>query len=397
MSQKQESNRLPIIVTLFATLIAVVLALKQGSNLTFQDEIDFVGIARNLAQHGFYSLDGISPTAFRQPGWPILLAGLFKVGASLTVCRLLNTLLYGGVIYLSAQLARKWFGDTARIVYPILALLYPILAFTSATLYPQTLAALLLVVSLHYLWREEGGWKSGAFAGLAFGYLCLTVSTFAAFGPILLAIPFLLKSKQKAVTAGAFVVVSALVVAPWLVRNQIVMGKATFSTNMGYNLALGNSKNAGPNTGVNANIDDMWPTPKGTEVENDHYLAGKAIEWAKENPGTAVALYGKKFANFFGYQLGLATEGAEGGQAKNLLIFVTYYPLLALALARFLLFKSAPASKVEWVLAGLYVLFGLISAVFFTRIRFRLPVDYLLIFLATRTVCLLLDRRKAAA
>jgi len=63
-------------------------------------------------------------------------------------------------------------------------------------------------------------------------------------------------------------------------------------------------------------------------------------------------------------------------------MLVTYYPLLALVGWRLWWRKRVPMTRGEWMMLGIYLCNGLLAAIFFTRIRFRLPFDALLMTLA---------------
>ena len=50
-------------------------SLLLGNTLRFPDEQDYYLLAQNLIAHHSFTLDGVRPTAFRTPGYPLLLAG----------------------------------------------------------------------------------------------------------------------------------------------------------------------------------------------------------------------------------------------------------------------------------------------------------------------------------
>jgi hypothetical protein len=86
----------------------------------------------------------------------------------------------------------------------------------------------------------------------------------------------------------------------------------------------------------------------------------------------------------------------EGRGASDLLAALSYYPILALALLRVMISKRFPLHRVDKLLLWGIVLNVLLLAVFFTRIRFRVPLDALTIMLAASTVVTWWDRRRAA-
>jgi len=78
-----------------------------------------------------------------------------------------------------------------------------------------------------------------------------------------------------------------------------------------------------------------------------------------------------------------------------LLSAVSYYPLLLLALLRLLLYRRWPLRPTEKLIAITIVVNVLLLAVFFTRLRFRVPLDGLTIVLAASTVTNYLSSRRA--
>ena len=71
--------------------------------------------------------------------------------------------------------------------------------------------------------------------------------------------------------------------------------------------------------------------------------------------------------------------GGAASRVTDVLLLLTYSPLLLLFVLRWLLFRTYPPSPLERVFALAYVANALLSALFFTRIRFRVPFDALLI------------------
>jgi hypothetical protein len=85
----------------------------------------------------------------------------------------------------------------------------------------------------------------------------------------------------------------------------------------------------------------------------------------------------RKLVHHFGFRDQLATDESSS-TARDLAVALTYYPLLALVVVRFALARRKRPSSIEVLLVGWYLAFGVITAVFFPRIRFRLPADLVL-------------------
>ena len=75
------------------------------------------------------------------------------------------------------------------------------------------------------------------------------------------------------------------------------------------------------------------------------------------------------------------------------MMLLTYGMLLGFTILRLLQARTHPLTPLEVLLLSLYLLSAPIHAVFFTRIRFRLPFDYALILLAGQFVGIWASRR----
>ena len=78
-----------------ALLVLLLLAggaycLILGDHIRFPDERDYVQLGQSIADSGTYSLDGREPSAHRPPVYPLLMAGLIKLGGGIPLLRLAN-------------------------------------------------------------------------------------------------------------------------------------------------------------------------------------------------------------------------------------------------------------------------------------------------------------------
>jgi hypothetical protein len=174
-------------------------------------------------------------------------------------------------------------------------------------------------------------------------------------------------------------------VTPWTLRNYLDFHAVIpVSANGGWNLFTGNSPDTTPNGSV-ISVDvislckRVQPGMSGNQV--DAALGKCATDWITENPWSAAKLYIRKVINYFNFRNELATKNAAPAWT-DWLLFCTYYPLLAVAIARAALFRRFPFRSTEALIYILYVANALISAIFFTRIRFRIPFDFLLLAIA---------------
>ena len=122
-----------------------------------------------------------------------------------------------------------------------------------------------------------------------------------------------------------------------------------------------------------ANLDAIRKCMAGYASEN-----GGDYPFATDNPVRWAKLYGLKFLNYFNYRNTLATRN-ETSRVRDWIMLVAYGSLLGLAALRLGMHGRWPLSQYEKFAYLLYVLNGAFSALFFTRIRFRIPFDFLLV------------------
>jgi hypothetical protein len=384
----RRTHRLLIFITIVA---AVAYALTLKGNFTYLDESEYYGIASNLLHHHAYSLDGVNPTAYRTPGFPAVLVPLLALHDSVRFLKATNILWWIGAALLTSYIAGELYGSAAETLALLFVLLYPISLYTAGTLYPQTMTSFFFLVSLaiHFHPAARSSLREAFVQGLIFSFLILSVPLYAANLAVFMAFQCFCEKKgvRKAVVTGAVVV---LAIGLWSFRNYSTYGQVQFSSNSGLNLLLGNSPLTGPNSGTNIDIKALAPEATNMpELQRDAARKEHALDWIKGHPLQWGWLFTEKFVNWFNYRNQLQTAGESSG-FRDLLIALTYYPLLALALLLPLLLKRR-LSQVEAYLYLSYASAALAYAFFFTRIRFRVPFDFLLIILASGAASMLLE------
>jgi len=128
------------------------------------------------------------------------------------------------------------------------------------------------------------------------------------------------------------------------------------------------------------------------------------LKFIRENPGRAFTLYVQKFLFWFHFRNTISSDkvvpgGAGAGTVwlRDLLMLVTYGPLLGVLLFRLALFRKYPLSSLETLFVALYLGGGMAYAIYATRIRYRLPFDWLLIAVDALFVAQVINRWMAAS
>lgn len=382
--RQQQAVRI-LCLTVFIASLAY--GLFTGPELKWQDEFEYHQLAEGIGQRLAYEKAPGVPTAFRPPGYPIILASIYTVWHSTMAAKVVNAIAMALTALLAARIVALAAPRSAFFA-PLLMLFYPVFLYTSGTLYPQTVGALLLVASIGCIVLRPGRIGFAALGGALFGVLILMIPSFLMTLPILALALFI---HGRHVPRGLhvtvlFCAISLLVVLPWTVRNRLVFHETiVVSSNSGINFLLGNSARTGPNSGVNVDLNEYYARmPKGiayTEKSADDFYLKLAIEWITSEPVAAARLLALKTLNYFNFRNELGTAGRGGGMV-DVLLFMTYYPLLALAILRICQYRRFPLTFTEKLLYVLYFSNAVVAAVFFTRIRFRLPFDALLVMIA---------------
>lgn len=357
-------------------IVSVTLACLSGNRLRFPDEVDYHQLGQSLTAGNGFSLQTGEATVYRPPGYPFFLSPLYHVCNAPLTGKLANTLLLAISVWLMCRI-------TKNSLPGLFVFAYPILLFTASTLYPQTLGTFLLLGIIWLLLYPEQRNRALILSGLCLGFLILNIPAFLLTAPVLAWILYRHEKGpvfQRLARVCLLSVCTLLVVLPWTWRNYKTFDAfLPISANSGLNLFFGNSPHTGPNTGVNVDrtavlvaVEDM------NEIETDHYYRDQALEWIRTHPVDAAKLYAAKAVNYFNFKNELKTT-SQSSTLKNALMFVTWTPLLGLFVIRLFFYKKYPLSELEKAIYLLVICNVFLSAIFFTRIRFRLPFDMLMI------------------
>jgi hypothetical protein len=375
----------PYLYTGLLLLIACVvfLDLRSADSLHYQDENDYEQIARSMVHHFSVADENGRLLMGRPPGYPAAIALVYAAIEKPVVAKLENALFLALAVLALIMLARR-IEPRAGPLVPYFVLACPLVIYAATVLYPQVLGCLLFTLIVLLVTEDRFTSRRAIAAGLAYGALILAIPYFILLLPLVGAFLLLGRSgiRRPAFRPTVLMMcVAAAVVVPWTVRNYVQFKLfVPISTNNGSNLFIGNSPITTPNSGRTT---DIVPLCKGaqaatTEYEFDGAMGKCARDWISKNPAAAAWLYVGKVVNYFNYRNEMATA-VEGARWRDWVVFATYYPLMLIALVRLALARRAPLSRAEILIYLLYFANALISAIYFTRLRLRIPFDFLLI------------------
>jgi ABC-type spermidine/putrescine transport system permease subunit II len=242
-------------------------------------------------------------TSFRAPLYPAFLALIYWISglqARFFAARLVQAFVMASLAPMTYYLARRLGASErhARVaawipaVWPML-LFFPLGLATENLFIPFLTAGTLLLFKAAERRRLRDAVLSGALLGLA----TLTRSVIIGF-PALAAIWLWLKKMRR--QAVLLVLVVAVLVVPWCVRNTLLHDKLTFlETSMGYNLYLGYHPDGdgsfifGPSVDLITILDD---------AERDAEGRQRALEFIQQDPGRVPGLMLRKLGHMFGLE-----------------------------------------------------------------------------------------------
>ncbi|HVJ79585.1 MAG TPA: hypothetical protein VNC50_00835, partial [Planctomycetia bacterium] len=299
-------SRTVLAIALLAVILRAGVAWFQADGvLRFpaHDPDHYGRLAATLASTGSFALEtpeGLQPTAHRPPGYPILLAGGIRAGLSVSTAALtVNLVASGFIVLLTAALAHRLLATAPGWIPALAAFLVavdPLLVHQAGQLMTETTFTAFLLAAL-LCWTHVIGPNPrmyhvfGAALVLAAGALVRPTMI-----PIALLLAFVRPSSWK--SALAALLLAALFVSPWVVRNHSRYYRIYFTTHGGYTLWLAHNPShfrvevEEGRTWEGKEFDD-WSKANAeavrgySELERDDAFGRMASEWLREDPARA--------------------------------------------------------------------------------------------------------------
>jgi len=377
-----------LLVLGIALIVRLALILQMGPHYYFGDTPSYDRAARSI-------LAGAGPGADfpRAPFYPALMALGYALGGTgnLFAVRLLQLLLGMGVVALCYALGRRVAGPAAGLLAALAATFEPTLVFTTGMLYPSVLYTLLLLAATLATVRTARSRRAASAVGLGvlLGLCWLAEQVALVPGVALLgwlaAVDLRRGVRALAVPALALVV-SLVVVAPWLVYHQRAYGTpAVFVGKARDVLRFARTDTA--LYGVRAvrdSADDASTRSAGG-------FFGRELRNLKAHPLGYLSDYTREFLHFFKPLPDRITSRNQYNRGWVKWMGGVYFLLvLLLAVPGWLLGRAPPRDR--WLLALVTLSTAAIYAFFFTQTRYRVPVVPQMLVLAALGAARLLPR-----
>lgn len=227
--------------------------------------------------------------AFVTPGYQITLGIVYAVfGTNILVGKVFNILLSALIMFLTFRIAEKLFGFGVAIASTALIAVSPLAAAYCNVIGTEILFCTIFMLCIYYIMFKRNPY----ILGILMGYLIL-VRPIALFFPAVIILYVLFKQKdtlgQRLKYIAIFIVITMAALAPWVVRNYVVIGKAVLSNNGGLVLYINNNQYA---TGSWSDPYKYPDSPIKKYVEEhgydeaglDRYARSLGVNWIISNP-----------------------------------------------------------------------------------------------------------------
>lgn len=387
-----------------------------GMFRNFREDPDgYRNIAHHLVAHGVFARDADdeknpTPTAYRPPLYPLLLAGISGGNDAIPATAIAIAHVVFGITTVALTWLLAWrlaLGGWSFLAAALVAA-DPILLNQSSLVMTETLATFLSALCLWLLVRFHTG-PTLALAGLAGSAVGLAILCRPTFLPWLLPVAVLVvwispDRRSKATHFLALVGCLSLVSAPWTYRNYQVFGKPiATTTHGGYTLLLGNNQSYyswvregkpiadwdARSIAVKSGFPDAArhhaaPAAAQAELAYDAACYDEAQRTIRRNPGMFVALSAYRVAQLWS-PLPNLTKANTSGLRRQLRYPVAAWYVAVFALAISAAFyglangtavrSMAERMKSPWMYGvALCLVFTAIHSVYWSNLRMRAPL-----------------------
>jgi 4-amino-4-deoxy-L-arabinose transferase-like glycosyltransferase len=255
-----------VVVVLHASLLFVVLPQVSARLHAMYNQDEYADgydqLALNLLEgHGYRMYPDTAPTIVREPGYPLLLAGIFLVfGKRFVIVKLANMMLVLGTAFLIMLIAHRFSGSRILILgAPILFLFHPGTLIVESRGGAEALFTFFLVLFMVTLYRaiDRNRWSDYATSGVALGATVLVKSPPMLF-PVCVLVYLIVLERRSSIAknclqVATMVMAMLLVLSPWIIRNYSLTGKFIPTATV-----LGVSAHAGQYVNTHLPADASW-------------------------------------------------------------------------------------------------------------------------------------------
>jgi 4-amino-4-deoxy-L-arabinose transferase-like glycosyltransferase len=358
----------------------------------FYDGVEFEQLARSLVEHGRYAIGNGAPTSFRAPGLPFLVAGVYAVaGSGNYLAAHVALCVIGALVVLPTYiLGRGLAGRMAAMSSAALVAVIPNIAYYSIHFSSEPLYTLALLSSLAMLVSSMLRERSclTMLSGILLGVAALARPVGVYFVPFFAAALWVaFPHRQAARAVLLFTAGTAIAVVPWTVRNYLVHDRLLLIASNGGSTFWGSNNSV---IAHDPRLRGEWISTRilrgrdspidrvPNEVDRDRLEFEEGKRWVKSHFGEATTLLWWKTFKLWTPFPTTPNRAFRLGSALGFLLFAPFVIPGAFQLAR----AQGPARRLFLVTTAPVVGTAAAALVFYGSIRFRSPIEPILIIWA---------------
>jgi len=372
----QEKRNVLIFLFLLSFAVRFIFILMLKNQLYFDDEYEYLKIVNNfLSGNGLIVAENLK--SYRPPLFPFFLSFFCYLKFNLFGIRIIQAVISSFTTVFIYLTGRKVFSEKIGWVSGIISCFYPFFIFYTGFLLTETLFIFLVVVTLYQFVKiiEEKNVLTSMKAGFSLGLAGLCRPTMQLFLPVsffqILSIKEEMKMKLKKIFI--LIIVFALTLSPWIIRNYKIFHRFIPGTTMGgWVFWEGNNPYSvgGPCHYFPENILSV------EEIKRDKTLYHMAFQVIKENPKRFVWLLKNKFFRFWNVIPNAKEYTKSFYRILSVASFGIMLPFFVLG------FVLSLRNKKAQFFHSLIILFTLSHMIFLASIRYRVAIEPFYIILA---------------
>jgi len=291
----------------------------------FIDSMAFKATALNIIERGDFSdPDQTTPNNFRAPGYPLWLALIYLIFGSFKFAIPVGIIIVSFTVTLTYLIAKELFNEKVALISGLLAAFEPWAVFLTGAIMSEQffMPVFLLSIYLFIRYLKYDSKNSFYLSALFFGIATLTRPYILYFWCVLIIIVFFKNQKfyefLKITTLATLIFI--LIVAPWAIRNKIVLNTWQFSSVPALSLYVENFNSLQVYLGNfksweegYARAFEITPNSSVTSKEGSEILMKEALEGIGKNLPAYIKISILSLPNFFtsnsysslGFYLGL--------------------------------------------------------------------------------------------
>lgn len=394
-----------LIAAAFAARLGVRIALGETAFWT-QGYTSLYRLAERIAATGAFCDSDRCP---RPPLYPGFLALTALIAKNYLLIVVPQAMLGAGTALMAFLIGRELLGARAGLIACALAAFYPYYVVHDTTLQDTAFATFALALSVWLTLRADrrGGDADWLMAGLAFGAALLTRAALApgiAFAVIWIATasraPGTGERLRSAVVAG---LACLTLLSPWLITTTLHTGQPTLTTDVGYELWVGNNPYTFarfPKESIDASSamarshftaqerESLADAPSNPRAA-DGWYGDRARDYIREHPLETARNAVRKIAIAFSWRLTPYRTGPA-----QWVYAASYLPVALFGVAGMVMTWRRNAS---WLIASLFVAFIGVTAVFSAQTSHRVHLDVYWMVLAGAVLAAAIERLRPRA